>query len=142
MTSPAPANLLIVDDDVSVSVTLGAVFERENCRVQIGRSLAEMSALLDKAKFDVALVDMRLGEESGLQALAVLQNRQPDCHSIVLTGYASLESAVGALRLHAVDYLNKPCDLDQLKHAVSLARNLADAARACRECLEKLQDKK
>lgn len=139
---PSPANLLIVDDDVSVGVTLGAVLERENCRVQISRSLAEMSALLDQAKFDVALVDMRLGEESGLQALAVLQNRQPECHSIVLTGYASLESAVGALRMRAVDYLKKPCDLEQLKHAVSIARSLADTARACRECLEKLQDKK
>ncbi len=137
-----PPNLLIVDDDASVSVTLGAVFERENCRVQIGRSLAEMSALLDQAKFDVALVDMRLGEESGLQALAVLQDRQPDCRSIVLTGYSSMESAVGALRLRAVDYLNKPCDMEQLKEAVGLAKNLADAARACRECLEKLQDKK
>lgn len=66
----------------------------------------------------------------------------PMIESWTSTSYSSLESAVGALRLRAVDYLNMPCDLERLKHAVEIAKNLADAAHACRECLEKLQDKK
>ena len=106
--------LLIVDDDESVALTLKAVLEQDGQKASMANSIAEVSGLLKKEPYDVALVDLRLGEEDGIDVLKLLHGRQPDCVAIMLTGFASLESAVAAIRLGAYDYLMKPCDLEEL----------------------------
>ncbi len=131
-------NVLLVDDSVAVATSLRAVLMHANYRVEIAHSLNEMNNLLRKVTFDAAVVDLGLGAESGLDALAVLRTRQPTCQSLVLTGNPSIDSAVAALRLGAVDFLTKPCDLEQLKEALLAAKMRADAARACLECSNNL----
>ncbi len=131
-----PTHLLLVDDDPSVAITLKAVLEQENCMVRTSKSPTEVNDLLGHEQFHVAVVDLRLGQANGIDVLKILRGRQPDCASIVLTGYGSLETSVAALREGAYDYLLKPTNLDQLKRTVKGARTRSDASRACRECLE------
>ncbi len=134
-----PTNVLLIDDDVTVAMTLGAVLELENYQVGIGHSISEMSTLLSTTQFDIAIVDLRLGDEDGMQAIAVLRDHQPQCMSIVLTGYPTPDSMLAALRLHVVDFLTKPCDLEQLKEAVFAAKKQADTLRACRACFDEMK---
>ena len=136
-----PINVLLVDDDVTVAMTLGAVLELEDYQVGIGHSISEMRALLETKRFDIAIVDLRIGNEDGMQAITVLQDHQPQCMSIVLTGYPTPDSMLAAIRLHVVDFLTKPCDLDQLKEAVLRAKKQADNLRACRACFDEMQRK-
>jgi DNA-binding NtrC family response regulator len=128
--------LLIVDDDVNVAVTLQAVLEQEGYHVWAAESGAKAESLINTEEFDVALVDLRLGDADGVEVLKTLRVQQPDCMGIILTGYASLESAVEAIRQGAYDYLVKPCDLDELKLTVRGAAERGAMARAVRVRLE------
>lgn len=112
------ARLPVVDDDESVTITLQAVLERDGYFVLTASSAAEVQGLLGKERFDVALVDLRLGDADGMDVVRRIRASQPGCEAIVLTGYASLESAVEAIRQGAYDYLVKPCDLDELRLTV------------------------
>jgi DNA-binding NtrC family response regulator len=127
------ARLLVVDDDPNVVRTLGAVLEREGYKVYTAGSPAEVDALTKKEQFDCAIVDLRLGKANGIDVVKKLRAKQPDCVSIILTGYASLESAVAAIRQDAYDYLFKPCDLDELKLTVKGALERGVMVRALRE---------
>src|SRR6185369_5908772 len=73
---------------------------------------------LSNKVYDLVLTDMRMGSASGLDVLDYIQKLSPSTVSIVLTGYASLESAIAALRQDAYDYLIKPCLIEDLKHTV------------------------
>ncbi len=128
-----PARLLVVDDDPNVVKTLGAVLEREGYRVYTAGSPADVDVLVKKEQFDCAIVDLRLGKANGIDVVKKLRTRQPDCVSIILTGYTSLESAVAAIRQDAYDYLFKPCDLDELKLTVKGALERGVMVRALRE---------
>jgi DNA-binding NtrC family response regulator len=136
---PDLTQLLLVDDDPGVVLTLKAVLEREKCIVQTGHSPDEVNDLLERGQFHVAVVDLRLGPANGLDVLKTLSQRQPDCAPIVLTGYGSLESSIAAMRLGVYDYLLKPTNLEELKQAIRGARRRADHNRACRQCLEALK---
>lgn len=129
--------LLIVDDDESVTFTLKAVLDQNGCRVETANSILQANTLIDAEPFDVALVDLRLGEEDGIDFLRILRDRQPDCAAIMLTGFASLESAIAAIRLGAYDYVIKPCDIEELKLAIAGAAERGAMARALRVQLEK-----
>src|SRR3970040_467455 len=93
----AQPRLLIVDDDANVALTLQAVMEQDGYQVWSANSVEEADALITSQEVDVALVDLRLGEGSGIDVLQSLRTRQADCVPVMLTGYASLESAVDAI---------------------------------------------
>lgn len=114
-------HLLVVDDDANVAFTLQAFLESEGYAVKTAKDPNEMESMLPSDLFDVAIVDLRLGDSSGMSVLKTLRREQPQCAVIILTGYASVESAVDALRQGAYDYLMKPCDLDELKLTVEAA---------------------
>jgi DNA-binding NtrC family response regulator len=127
------ARLLVVDDDPNVVKTLAAVLSREGYKVHTAGSPAEVDNLVKKEQFDCAIVDLRLGKANGIDVVKKLRVNQPDCVSIILTGYASLESAVAAIRQDAYDYLFKPCDLDELKLTVKGALERGIMVKALRE---------
>ena len=114
-------HLLVVDDDANVAFTLQAFLESEGYTVKTASDPQEMENMLPHENFDVAIVDLRLGDSSGMSVLKTLRKEQSQCAVIILTGYASVESAVDALRQGAYDYLMKPCDLDELKLTVEAA---------------------
>src|ERR687885_2664132 len=112
-------SLLVVDDEESVAVTMGAILEMDGYTVAISTSGADALRRLDEDEFDLVLTDLRLDDIDGLTIVSQVARVQPDTVSIILTGYASLESAIKALREGAYDYLIKPCDVDELRAVVA-----------------------
>src|SRR5438128_1664214 len=129
----ANADILIVDDEEGVLVTMQAILEMEGYRVAIAQKGVTAIELLRRQAFDVVLTDLRLDDVDGLAILAEKSRTSPDTVAIMLTGYASLDSAVQALRQGAYDYLIKPCDVEELKATVARAverRQLAQQLHA------------
>jgi ActR/RegA family two-component response regulator/anti-anti-sigma regulatory factor len=89
--------------------------------VSTAGNIAEAKDLSSKRSFDVAIVDLRLGDEDGMEVLQHLTDKDSNCSVIVLTGYGSMESAQEALRRQAYEFFTKPSDMGQLKAAVARA---------------------
>ena len=134
-----PARLLVVDDDENVSVTIQAVLEQEGYAVRTALTAGAARKLFNAEQFDAALLDLRLDDADGIEVLQELRLLQPHCSAIMLTGYASLESAVRAIRQGAYDYLMKPCDLDELKLTIARAIERGRLVRSLNERIEELQ---
>src|SRR5579864_7730727 len=115
----ATGSLLVVDDEESVAVTMGAILEMDGYDVAISTSGADAMRKLRELEFDLVLTDLRLDDADGLTIVSEVCRLHPDTVSIILTGYASLESAVKALREGAYDYLIKPCDVEELRAVVA-----------------------
>jgi DNA-binding NtrC family response regulator len=117
--------LLLVDDDSRVRdlvarVARGAGFEVLACAG--GReALVEM----ESRAVDVAVVDLQMPEVGGLEVLRAIRDRLPSCHVVLMTGYPTIDSAVEAVKLGAMDYLTKPLDLKRLGGLLSVAREEA-----------------
>lgn len=117
------ASVLVVEDEEAIALTLGEILRREGYRVDVALDVPEALAKIERGPFDAALLDMRVGEESGLTVLSRLKEKSPRTVAIFLTGFGSLETAIEAMRFGAFDYLLKPCDVETLK--ATLARGLA-----------------
>jgi two-component system response regulator AtoC len=100
--------VLVVDDDADVRDFLGAVLSRNRFVTTFAASGAEGIAALGRDEFDVALVDVRLPDASGLEVLKWVKVADLDTEVIVLTGHAEVETAVEAMRLGAYDFVAKP----------------------------------
>src|SRR2546425_8893938 len=114
-------SVLVVDDEASVATTIKAILELDGYEVTAvteGKAAVEH---LQRREFDVVLTDLRLEDMDGIDVLREVQRRWPDTAAIMLTGYASLESAVAALRSGAYDYLIKPSDVEELRATVGRA---------------------
>lgn len=110
--------ILLVDDDEAVLETLKSILEQEGYHIVTASSGEQAISEMERAPFDLVLSDLKMEGISGLEVLAHAQKRWPRPATILLTGYASLESAVGALRRGAYGYLVKPCGIEELKHAI------------------------
>lgn len=131
--------VLIVDDDESVVETLQEVLQRDGYQVMATGAASAVGALLERAEFEAAIIDLRLGASNGIDVLKMLRDRQPDCAGIVLTGYASMETAIAAVREGVYDYLTKPCNLNELKLALARAAERNFLRRALRERIAELE---
>ena len=113
--------LLIVEDDEAVARTLARSFERRGYRVLHADSRAQMAELLTRHQPAYAVVDLKLkGEASGLACVRQLHAHSSKMRIVVLTGYASIATAVEAVKLGAVHYLAKPSNTDDLEAAFGL----------------------
>src|SRR5260370_14418429 len=115
----ASGRLLVVDDEESVAVTMGAILEMDGYTVSVSMSGADALKRIRETSFDLVLTDLRLDDVDGLTIISEICRVQPDTVAIILTGYASMESAIKALREGAYDYLVKPCDVDELRAVVA-----------------------
>jgi len=122
---------LVVDDDRNARLALAELVAEEGFTAQAAASLREARACLLKDPPDVVLLDLRLPDGMGLDLIADLQARTGRAEVVVITGNASLDSAVEALRRGACDYLTKPVD------AARLRTMLANLARS-RDLLPKI----
>jgi NtrC-family two-component system response regulator AlgB len=108
---------LIVDDDPGLRQSVRLCLEADNVRVLgVGTAAGALEAL-ERARFDVVFLDLWLKEESGLAVLPEILRRQPWISVIVITAYATFETAVEAMKLGAVDYLPKPFTPEQVRNA-------------------------
>ena len=115
------SKVLVVDDEHSVATTIKAILELDGNEVTAVTSGKDALAQLRDHEFDVVLTDLRLDDLDGVEILRETQKLWPDTVAIMLTGYASLESAVAALRSGAYDYLIKPSDVDELRATIGRA---------------------
>src|SRR4051812_32585932 len=115
------ATVLVVDDEESVATTIEAILRMDGHDVTSVTTGADALRLLNERRYDVVLTDLRLGDMDGIDVLREVQRTSPETASIMLTGYASLESAVAALRSGAYDYLMKPSDVEELRATVNRA---------------------
>ncbi len=136
---PAAPRLLIVDDDESVVLTVTGVLELDGYAITATTSGQHALDLIRAEHFDVVLTDLHLDEIDGADLLSALRERGQDTAAVVLTGYGSLDSAVGALRQGAYDYLMKPCDVVELRATVSRAVERGRLARQLRQRLDELE---
>jgi two-component system response regulator RegA len=111
-------SLLIVEDDRSFLQRLARAMEGRGFNVTTAESVADGLDQVEKAAPAFAVVDMRLGDGSGLDVISALKRRRPDARGIVLTGYGNIATAVTAVKLGAVDYMSKPADADDVAAAL------------------------
>jgi len=109
--------LVIVEDDEAFARTLSRSFERRGYAVRVARSVAQLHDLLDGEVPDFAVVDLKLDGESGLPCVATLHGRNADMRIVVLTGFASIATAVESIKLGASHYLPKPANTDDIEAA-------------------------
>lgn len=135
------ARLLVVDDEESLRITTAAVLETEGYAVDTAASGDEAISLLGLADYDLVLTDLHMEGGDGLSLLSQIRRHAPLTISIVLTGFASVESAIAALQEGAYDYLVKPSDIETMKHTIRRGvehRRLMLAEKKARADLEQL----
>jgi signal transduction histidine kinase len=135
------ARLLVVDDEESLRITTAAILEQEGYLVDTASSGDEAVSLLNKADYDLVLTDLHMEGGDGLSVLNQIRRHAPLTISVVLTGFASVESAIAALQEGAYDYLVKPCDIESMKHTIRRGvehRRLMLAEQKARADLEQL----
>ncbi len=118
--------LLIIEDDAVFARTLQRSFERRDYAVVVATNPAELEALLAARTPDFAVVDLKLAQSSGLTWVEMLHKRDPRTVIIVLTGYASIATAVQAIKLGATSYLAKPANTDDIERAFAMKAGDAD----------------
>ncbi len=119
-------SLLIIDDDRPFLNRLGRAMESRGFDVKTAESVAEGLRIVEADAPAYAVVDMRLGDGSGLDVIEVIRKKRPDARAVVLTGYGNIATAVTAVKLGALDYLAKPADADDVYAA--LTRDPGDKA--------------
>ena len=135
------SRLLVVDDEENLRITTAAILEKEGYCVDTASSGNEAIALLANADYDLVLTDLHMEGGEGLAVLNEIRRNAPLTISVVLTGFASVESAISALQEGAYDYLVKPCDIETMKHTIRRGvehRKLMLAEQKARTDLEKL----
>src|SRR5499433_4328282 len=103
---PGDRSLLIVEDDKSFLQRLARAMEGRGFTVTTAESVADGLTEVERSAPAFAVVDMRLGDGSGLDVISALKQRRPDARGIVLTGYGNIATAVTAVKLGAVDYMS------------------------------------
>jgi NtrC-family two-component system response regulator AlgB len=128
---------LVIDDNAGVRQSVRLCLEADEGRVLAVGTLAGACEILERARFDVVFLDLWLGSESGLDAVPEILRRQPGVGIVVITAYASYESAIEAIKRGAVDYMPKPFTPEQVRHA---ARRVVASNQLKRQVAE-LQDR-
>jgi len=110
--------LLLVDDDEVYCEVLGNALEKRGYEVSIAHDLARALQLAEQTEPEYAVVDLRIGSESGLELVKQLVALDENTRIVMLTGYASVATAVESIKLGAVHYLTKPATADEVVAAL------------------------
>ena len=115
--------VLVVDDDPGLAEVIDLLLTREGYAAERAGTVREALERVAGAEPDLVITDLKLPDGTGLDVIARLHAERPELPVIMITSYSLLESAIGALRAGAVDYLIKPFDNDEFLHAVDRALN-------------------
>src|ERR1043165_4946019 len=141
-TSPVKTKgrILIVDDELVVRDSLGKWFTSEGYTARPTSGGGEALEVIQQAGLDLALIDIKRPGMDGMELQARLHEVDPDLTVVIMTGYASVDTAVQALKHGAYDYITKPVDPDELSHLVSNALEHKRARREVVRLRENLQE--
>ena len=115
---------LIIDDEPDIRELLEITLGRMKLDTRSARNLKEARDCLAREHYDLCLTDMRLPDGSGLELVQHIQQHHPQLPVAMITAYGSLETAIGALKAGAFDFLTKPVDLNRLRELVNAALRL------------------
>lgn len=144
MQQQQQGRLLIVDDEAVALHNLERVMIKAGYGVTAVQSGEEALALLESQEFDLLLTDLRMEKVDGMRLLKTCRTLHPDSEVIMITGYASAQSAVDAMKQGAFYYITKPFRLDEVRKVVAEAMEkirLRDENRSLRQQVEAFQDK-
>lgn len=119
ITTEHQGRILLVDDESAILRTFRYCLEDAGYNVSTAGSAAQAEALLLRQVFDLCFLDLRLGEDSGLDLLAQMRLQAPWMRVVIVTAHSAIDTAVDAMQAGAADYLVKPCSPDQLRMAAS-----------------------
>jgi DNA-binding NtrC family response regulator len=142
------ARILLIDDDPGLSEVILMLLERDGYAAQHAGSVKAGIAKVEAANLDLVITDLKLPDGTGLDVIAALRARHAALPIIVITSYSSMESAIGALRGGAFDYVIKPFKNDDLLAAIARALNERRLVRTrplaieayIRDVVERFQD--
>ncbi|HMQ34296.1 MAG TPA: response regulator transcription factor [Chloroflexaceae bacterium] len=126
-----PAQILVVDDEQNIRLTLSALLSRAGHNVTVAASGEEAVALFERQRYDLMLVDLQMPGINGIQVVEALRQRNLDTVVIVLTGHGSLETAIEGMHQGVFDYMLKTSDPGQILERV--AAGLSDRAKRQRQ---------
>lgn len=113
--------VLIIDDELHLAAALQKHLTMEGMQVSVASSGAQAQSILKKENFDVAVLDIKLPDIDGVTLLLQIKQAEPTLEVIMLTGFASIETAINSMKLGAYDYLTKPCKISELTSVISKA---------------------
>ncbi|TET62240.1 sigma-54-dependent Fis family transcriptional regulator, partial [Candidatus Aerophobetes bacterium] len=137
---PQPIKILIVDDEVNMLESLSEVLRNKGYLVATARNGLEALEKLKEKYFNIAIADLKMPEMGGMELLEVMKERYPQTPLVMLTGYATINSAVDAMKKGAYDYLVKPFSPDKIlliAKKIMEEENLREENRFLRQELEK-----
>ena len=119
-------NLLLVDDDETFCSVLKPALEKRNFQVSVANDIKQGIILAEQTEPEYAVIDLRIGHDSGLEMVKKLMSLDDNTQIIMLTGFASIATAVEAIKLGAIHYLTKPANADEIVNA--LYKNEGDSS--------------
>jgi DNA-binding response OmpR family regulator len=137
---PESAHVLVVDDEGAIRYSISKTLQRVGYQVSAAASGEEALDMLTAQNFDVVLTDIRMPGLTGVELLAKIKERAPDSIVILMTGYASLGTAVESLRLGAHDYLIKPSSSQDIRQSVARGLERAHNLQRRRMLLDSIQN--
>jgi len=117
-------HILVVDDELSMRELLEFMLKQEGYQVSLAENGRNAIAMLEKRKYDLLLCDIKLGDLPGLDVLRASKKKQPETTVIMISAYATTETAVEAMNEGAYDYVPKPFDNEELKQTIAKALDL------------------
>jgi len=117
-----PRTVLIVDDDKLIREQLRKELKREFFEVFLAADGQTALEVFNREGIDIVILDVKLPDIDGLEILKEIKEKRPDCEVIVITGLGSQEIAIKSLRMGAIDYIEKPIEMDELSAALGRAQ--------------------
>ena len=117
-------HILVVDDELSMRELLEFMLKKEGYQVSVAQNGKQAIEMLEKNRYDLLLCDIRLGDMTGLDVLRACRQKQPNTTVVMISAYASTETAVEAMNEGAYDYVPKPFDNEELKQTIAKALDL------------------
>jgi len=139
-SDPLPPSILIVDDDEAICEVLATYLRPFGYRIRVVHTGNSALAALQEESPDVALLDLRLTDISGQEVHRRIRERHLDTAVIIITGFASLDSALDAIKSGAFDYIVKPFKLGEIGISVRNALDRISLTKKNRELIKKVRD--
>ena len=133
------ARILVVDDEPKICEFLGILLGREGYKTDSAYSAAEALARIEQNSYDLVLTDLKMPGMDGFELITRLKKIRPDLPVIMITGYATVETAVQALRYGVDDYVTKPFNIDELRKVIARSLQSATAQQQKQELAAQLQ---
>jgi len=124
MTLPKPQKILIVDDDDAHRMMLRATLSADGYQIEDASDGDEAIRMVEKEFYDLIMLDLKMKNIHGIQALRQIKQISPAIPVLIMTAYASVQTAVEGLKLGAFDYLNKPLDMDNVREKIREALSI------------------